>query len=441
MWRRALYDAPVTEQAQSAAGAPARPATRPALPTLETFSAFKSRPFTYLWINTMSFALVQATQRFAFVWLVIEAVDVGGLGRGSAWSGAVFFALGIPVMFVTIPAGVLADRMNRRSLVLGSQLVAVGVTVAAGVIVIAGEMTTTIALVLAVGVGTTIAVGLPVRNAIVPTVVDRDTLLKAIVMMSMAMNISQIVGPGLGGIAIEVWGIGGAFIAQGVVLLIGTLALIPLRVPDARAQEDRGEPLQDLKEGVRFVWGHQGIRTLILLLAITGIFMMGPFGTLLPQIAKEELGQEAFEAGLLFTFMGAGMVISSLGIASMPHLRNKGGWFIGSLMLAGFVLPALGLSPWYWLTALVIFIGGMGGGVFMNLNQTLVQANSPHEMMGRVVGIHTLAFQGIGPMGGILAGFMAAWLGAPIWMAISGGILLALTTTALLTQPALRRME
>ncbi len=431
----------MTEQAQRAAGAPARPATRPSLPTLETFSAFKSRPFTYLWINTMSFALVQATQRFAFVWLVIEAVEVGGLGRGSEWSGAVFFALGIPVLFVTIPAGVLADRINRRSLVLGSQLAAVGVTVAAGVIVMAGAMTTVIALALAVGVGATIAVGLPVRNAIVPSVVDRETLLKAIVMMSMAMNISQIVGPGLGGIAIEVWGIGGAFIAQGVVLLIGTLALIPLRVPDAREEGERGEPLQDLKDGVRFVWSHQGIRTLILLLAITGIFMMGPFGTLLPQIAKEELGQEAFEAGLLFTFMGAGMVISSLGIASMPQLKNKGGWFIASLMMAGFVLPALGLSPWYWLTALVIFIGGMGGGVFMNLNQTLVQANAPHEMMGRVVGIHTLAFQGIGPMGGILAGFMAAWLGAPIWMAISGGCLLALTTTALVTQPALRKMS
>ena len=431
----------MAEQAPSAAGAPTRPATRPSLPTLETFSAFKSRPFTYLWINTMSFALVQATQRFAFVWLVIEAVEIGGLGRGSEWSGAVFFALGIPVMFVTIPAGVLADRMNRRSLVLGSQLVAVGVTVAAGVIIVAGEMTTTIALALAVGVGATIAVGLPVRNAIVPTVVDRDTLLKAIVMMSMAMNISQIVGPGLGGLAIDAWGIGGAFIAQGVVLLIGTLALIPLRVPNAREEEAHKEPLLELKEGLSFVWGHQGIRTLILMLSITGIFMMGPFGTLLPQIAKEELEVGPSQAGLLFTFMGLGMVISSLAVASAPDLKNKGGWFIGSLMMAGFVLPALGLSPWYWLTALVIFIGGMGGGVFMNLNQTLVQANSPHEMMGRVVGIHTLAFQGIGPMGGILAGFMAAWLGAPIWMAISGGILLFLTTTAFVTQPALRKME
>ncbi len=431
----------MSEESRSAAAAPTRPANRPSLPTIETFSAFQSRPFTYLWINTLSFALVQAMQRFAFVWLVIEAVEVGGLGRGSEWSGAVFFALGIPVLFVTIPAGVLADRINRRSLVLASQIVAVGVTVAAGVIIVAGAMTTVIALVLAAGVGATIAVGLPVRNAIVPTVVDRDTLLKAIVMMSMAMNISQIAGASLGGLAIAFWGIGGAFIAQGVVLFVGTLALIPLRVPDVRTAEQHRQPLHELQEGFRYVWDHQGIRTLIVLLAISGIFLIGPFGTLLPQIAKEELGRDALQASLLFTYMGVGTVISSLTIASVPQLRNKGGWVIGTLMSAGIVVPLLGVSPWYPATAVVMFCGGVAAGIFMNLNQTLIQANTPPEIMGRVVSIHTLAFQGLGPFGGMLAGLMAAWMGAPMWMVISGAVLLTLTTAAFMTQPALRNMS
>ena len=431
----------MSEQARSAAGTRARPGNRPSLPTIETFSAFRSRPFTYLWINTLSFNLVQAMQRFAFVWLVIEAVDVGGLGRGSEWSGAVFFALGIPVLFVTIPAGVLADRINRRSLVLVSQVVAVAVTVAAGVLIVAGAMTTVLALVLAAGVGATIAVGLPVRNAIVPTVVDRDTLLKAIVMMSMAMNISQIVGAALGGLLIAAWGIGGAFIAQGVVLFVGTLALIPLRVPDVRSAEEHRQPLHELQEGMRFVWDHQGIRTLVILLAIAGIFLIGPFGTLLPQIAKEELGRNALEASLLFTIMGVGTVVSSLAIASAPQLRNKGGWVIGTLISAGIVVPLLGVSPWYALTAGVMFCGGVAAGIFMNLNQTLVQANTPPEMMGRVVSIHTLSFQGIGPFGGMLAGLMAAWMGAPLWMVISGAILFVVATATFVTQPVLRRMS
>jgi len=415
------------------ASAPAR--TSPGLPTLETFSAFKSRPFTYLWINTFSFGLVQATQRFAFVWLVLE------LGRGSGAAGLVSFALGIPVLFMTIPAGVLADRMDRRTLVLVSQLAAVVVTLAAAVVVFVGAMTTAFALVLALGVGATVAVGLPVRNAIVPTVVERGRLMNAIVMMSMGMNVSQIIGPAFGGLAIAIWGIGGAFVAQGVVLLIGTAALIPLTVPRARAASENRAPIDDLREGLHFVWNHRGIRTLIVLLFGSSMFMMGPFAALLPQIAKEELGKEAFTASLLFAFMGAGMLISSLALASMPGLRNKGGWFLGSMILGGSMLAGIGLSPWYPLTATLMFVGGLSGGFFMNLNQTLVQANTPHEMMGRVVSIHTLGFQGIGPFGALLAGVLAIVLTAPIWMAISGAIVAALALVTLLTQPALRQLS
>ena len=415
------------------ASAPAR--TAPGLPTLETFSAFKSRPFTYLWINTFSFGLVQATQRFAFVWLVLE------LGRGSGAAGLVSFALGIPVLFMTIPAGVLADRMDRRTLVLVSQLAAVVVTLVAAVVVFVGAMTTAFALVLALGVGATVAVGLPVRNAIVPTVVERGRLMNAIVMMSMGMNVSQIIGPAFGGLAIAIWGIGGAFVAQGVVLLIGTAALIPLAVPRARAASENRAPIEDLREGLHFVWNHRGIRTLIVLLCGSSMFMMGPFAALLPQIAKEELGKEAFTASLLFAFMGAGMLISSLGLASMPGLRNKGGWFLGSMILGGSMLAGIGLSPWYPLTAALMFVGGLAGGFFMNLNQTLVQANTPHEMMGRVVSIHTLGFQGIGPFGALLAGALAVALTAPIWMAISGAIVAALALFTLLTQPALRQLS
>ncbi len=398
------------------------------------FSAFKSRPFTFLWINTFGFALVQATQRFAFVWLVLE------IGQGSGAAGLVVFMLGIPVLFVTIPAGVLADRMDRRILVLISQLAAVLVTIVAAVISLADAMSTGIALALAFGVGATVAVGLPVRNAIIPSVVDRNRLLNGVVMMSMSQNISQIAGPAFGGLAIALWGIGGAFLAQAIVLLVGTLALVPLRVPRARGTSVYRNPLSELGDGLRFVWGHQGIRMLIVMLFISGLFMMGPFAALLPKIAKDELGREAFAASLLFVFMGVGMVTSSLRLASMPRLRNKGGWFISSLILGGVVLAGLGLSPWYGLTAAIMFIGGMSAGVFMNLNQTLIQANTPDEMMGRVVSIHTLGLQGIGPLGSLLAGAGAALLTAPAWMAVSGVILSTTAVIMLLTQKTLRQM-
>ena len=135
------------------------------------------------------------------------------------------------------------------------------------------------------------------------------------------------------------------------------------------------------------------------------------------------------------------MVASSLRLASMPNLRNKGGWFIASLVLGGVVLAGLGLSPWYGLTAAIMFIGGLSAGVFMNLNQTLIQANTPDEMMGRVVSIHTLGFQGIGPLGSLLAGAGASLVSAPVWMAISGAILSGAALLMLATQKTLRRMS
>ena len=103
--------------------------------------------------------------------------------------------------------------------------------------------------------------------------------------------------------------------------------------------------------------------------------------------------------------------------------------------MGGLILAGIGLSPWYPLTATLMFVGGLGGGFFMNLNQTLVQANTPHELMGRVVSIHTLGFQGLGPFGALLAGALAIALTAPIWMAIGGAIAAAMALLTLLTQP------
>ena len=420
----------------SAAAAPAASrASAPRLPTLETFSAFKSPAFRLLWTNTFVFSIIQATQRFAFVWLVLD------LGRGSSAAGGIAFALGIPVLFVTIPAGVLADRIDKRMLVLVSQLFAVLITLLAAILVFADAMAPWVTFALAMGVGATVAIGLPVRNAIIPSVIERDRLMNAIVMMSLSQNFSQIAGPAFAGVVIAIWGIGGAFVAQAIVLLIGTIALIPLRVPRNVEDGPRRQPLAELGEGLRFVTGHRGILTLVLLLCASGILMIGPFSALLPQIAKEELGQSAFMASLLFAFMGAGMMISSLGLASAPGLRNKGGWFIGTLMTGGVSLTLIGLSPWYAATAAVMFFGGMGGGIFMNLNQTLIQANTPQPIMGRVMSIHTLAFMGVGPFGALIAGAGASALSAPTWMAISGIGLFTVSAIAIVTQPALRRMS
>lgn len=200
-------------------------------------------------------------------------------------------------------------------------------------------------------------------------------------------------------------------------------------------------PFQDFKDGISFVVGHRGIALLILLLVVSGLLMMGPSGALIPQIAKEELGAGPFAASALFVFVGIGMMGSSFFLASRKDMANKGGFFIGSLITGGLIFASFGISSEYAVTALFMLLWGVSGGFFMNLNQTLIQSNTPLDLMGRVMSIHTIAFMGVTPMGALGAGFMADMVGAPTWVAISGFMLTGIALLALLTQPKLRRMS
>lgn len=403
----------------------------------QTLRAFRSRAFTLLWLNTFLFFTVQGIQRFAFVWLVLELTD----DRSSS-AGVVTFALGIPVLFIALPAGVLSDRINRQRLLSMSQGAAVLVMALMAVLVFADIMSLSIAVVMAMATGACVAVAQPVRASILPSIVEKPHLMNAIVLTTIGMNTSMIIGPVLGGVAIHIWGIGGAFAVQAVILAIAWLVIIPLRVPDVVATgTGPRRPFQDFKDGISFVVGHRGIALLILLLVVSGLLMMGPSGALIPQIAKEELGAGPFAASALFVFVGIGMMGTSFFLASRKDMANKGGFFIGSLITGGLIFASFGISSEYAVTALFMLLWGVSGGFFMNLNQTLIQSNTPLELMGRVMSIHTIAFMGITPMGALGAGFMADMVGAPTWVAISGFMLTGIALLALLTQPKLRRMS
>ncbi|HJP40679.1 MAG TPA: MFS transporter, partial [Dehalococcoidia bacterium] len=219
--------------------------------SLQTFSAFRSAPFRLLWLNTLSFVLSQSIRQFAFVWLALE------LGGGGRTLGLIAFALGLPVLVLGLPAGALADRMDRRLLLFGSQISAMAMSFLAAVLIWSGAMTTPVTLVFALALGTSMALGAPVRQAIVPTLVHPDRLLNAVTLVGMGQNISQIIGPALAGLMIALFGIGASFAFQGVLLAVGLLALIPLRVPAPTGV--RRNMRLELQEGLSFVAQHPGI--------------------------------------------------------------------------------------------------------------------------------------------------------------------------------------
>jgi len=403
--------------------------------TPRTFAAFRERDFRLLWTNTVLFSLVQSTQRFTFVWLVLE------LGRGADASGLVLFAMGLPVFIVVLPAGVLSDRMDRRHLLLGSQGGALAVTVATAVLVATDRINLPITIGLATVLGATLAVGQPIRSAVLPTLVPKERLMNAIVLTTIGMNISMIVGPAMGGAAIAAWGLSGAFAVQAVTYSLGLGVLLFLRLPERPAVTVRRRMRADIVEGFTFVGRHREIRALFVLLAATGLFMLGPYQALMPQIAREQLGRDALGASLLFAFLGLGMGTTSLVLAKSRDLSHKGAWFGGSLVFGGLVQVGLGLSTVYALTVLLMFFWGVSGGLFMNLNQTLIQMHTPAAVMGRVMSLHTLAMVGLSPMGALAGGVVAGAVGAPITVAGAGLVIAGVAGAVLLRVTTLRSMR
>lgn len=400
-----------------------------------TFAAFRERPFRLLWTNTVLFSLVQSTQRFTFVWLVLE------LGRGADASGLVLFAMGAPAFVVVLPAGAWSDRLDRRLLLLGSQLGALVVTALTAVLVTTERINLPITVALGTALGATLAFGQPIRSAVLPTLVPRERLMNAIVLTTIGINVSMIIGPAIGGAAIALWGLGGAFTVQAVIYALGLGVLLLLRLPERTVAVERRRLRVEIVEGLAFVGRHREIRALFLLLATTGLLMLGPYQALMPKIARDELGSDAFEASLLFAVLGIGMGFTSLVLARTRDLSHKGAWFAGGLVAGGLIQVGLGLSPVYLLTAVLMFLWGVGGGLFMNLNQTLIQTHTPDAVMGRVMALHTLAMVGLAPMGALAGGFLAGAIGAPATVAVAGLGISATAAAVLARASTLRGMR
>ena len=297
--------------------------------------------------------------------------------------GLVSFALGIPVFFIALPAGVLSDRSDRRVLLFGSQLVVLAASLLTGVLIWIDVMSVGVAIAMAIFVGIGAAFGQPVRQALVPAIVPPDRLMNAIHPQQPGAERRPDRGPALGGTAIALWGIGGSFAVQAILMGLGLLLLIPLRIPPSAGAARAGRGIRaEIGDGFSFIRGAADVRALFILLLATALVIMGPWQTLLPKIANEQLGAGAFAASMLFAAMGAGTIVSSLLLASIRGLKNAGGWFTCTLVTGGILAVGIGFSRSYALTLAFMLLSGFNAGFFVNLNLTLIQSHTPAAVMG-----------------------------------------------------------
>jgi len=391
--------------------------------------------FRLLWTNSFLFVLVQSTQRFAFVWLALD------LGARSDISGVILFVMGIPALLISLPVGVMSDRMNRRTLLMGSQLGALAITIAIATMVTTGHITTSWAIAGSFIAGIFIALGSPVRTAMIPTVVPKDKLVGAIAVSTIGSNIGLIIGPATAGPVIKVWGIQGAFWLQAVLYVIGFLVLLPLKIPAVPVMPRR-KMKDEIFEGVKFINRTESVRSLYVLLSSSTLFMMAPWIVLGPQIAREQAGATGSQTTAMFALLGVGQFITSMAIMRFNHkMIRKGLWFMCGLVWGSSVQIMLGQSNSIVMMSIFLFMWGLGGGFYMNLNQTLIQNNTPQEVMGRVMAIHSLLMSGLAPAGALLVGVVARRIdSAPLVFSACGFLMLLSVGYFLMFKKHLRPM-
>ena len=378
------------------------PLTAPAARPIREVIA--SPDFRRYWLAQFLAALGNGALRFVFVWLALDLSD------SPAVPGLLGMALGLPGLVLMIPAGVWSDRLDRKRLIVNTELVAAIVLLAASALTWLDLMSIPLAAAFAIVLGGVLAVSSPALQALVPSLVAPERLMTGVALQGMGQNAALLFGAVAGGGAIAVAGVGGAFALLGVLQAIAAVAMSRVRLA-VREQQPRRGMRGDIGEGLRFALGHEPLRSLLGIGLLAG-FTWGIVSILLPEVAKEDLGAGALKTSLLFSALGIGLFGTSMVVASRHRIRRPGLLIACSIstLLGGGVL-VMGLSRSYVLTFVVMLAWGVGGGTSMTLQRGLLQQHTPDALMGRVMGLSGLAMIGSFPLAAAVASMMSSAIG------------------------------
>ncbi len=323
----------------------------------------------------------------------------------------------IPMLVLSPLGGVLADRVDRRRLVLAAQFILAGTMLAIAVLVITERVHFAHLVVSSLIVGSMFAVNVPARTALVAGLVPREHLSNAIGLHSATLNTSRIVGPSVAGVIIASVGIAGAYVAQVGGYMWSSVNMLRV-TPPPRMVRPRSSTLTDLREGFAYVARTRIMLALMLLALGPSLFGM-PLMSLMPVFVHEDLNSGAEVFGFLLGALGVGALLGSMLVIVFSRFRRKGRALVGSILIYALLLIGLSFtrSPPAAMAALV----GMGffQSVYMAVNQMSLQLLVPDELRGRVMALRMMTF-GLSPLGLLPLSWIAEVQGTPTAMLVGG---------------------
>jgi MFS family permease len=337
-----------------------------------------------------------------------------------------------PMLVLGAWAGVVADRLDKRRLLLATQAAMASLALVLGVLTATGAIRLWMVYVLALLLGCATAFDMPTRQAFVSEMVGPDRVTNAIGLNSAVFNSARVVGPAVAGVLIAAVGIAPAFLinaASYLAVIAGLLAMDPARL-HRLPPVDRAEG--QVRAGLRYVWANPVLRSTIALVAVVGALGLN-YRVALPLLARFTFGGDASAYGALASIMAAGAVVGSL--AAARRGRPSRALLLGSVAVFGLLSFAAAAAPTLIAEAVVLAPLGVASMTFLaTANSTLQLASSP-EMRGRVMALYGLVFLGSTPVGGLLGGWMAGQFGPRSILLLSGvSSLAAVGLAALLTR-------
>jgi MFS family permease len=362
------------------------------------------------------------TQSVAQSWLVYRLTGSAfWLGVATVWQHAP------PVLFASL-GGLLADRHRRRTILLVTQSSAMVLAFALAALTLTGHVGVAHVLVLAALLGAVNAVDSPTRQSFVPEMVGRENLASAVALNTTMVMGASFVGPAIAGVAIKVLGEGWCFLVNGASFLAVIAGLLAMRgLPPPAKGPGRESMWARLREGFRFTGTHEGVRALLLLLALTALAGLW-FGTLMPIFATAVLHGDAGTLGLLMGAPGLGAVLVGLVLASR---RGSGSYrgIAGACGTFGALLVLFSQARSLWVAIAILVPMGVASMIQMTGTNAMIQAMTPDALRGRVMAIWFMILMGFAPVGSIIAGSITTALG-PRGVLAGGGALCALGAIA-----------
>ena len=378
-----------------------------------TLSSLAFRDFRILWAGAFASTIGTWMQKVAQSWLILD------LTKSSFFLGLDDFLGQLPILLFTVLGGVIADRYDRRQLLIGSQYVQMTTAFILAILVWTGTVRIEYILALSCLTGLAQAFGGPAHQSLMPTLVPKAHLPNAIALNSIQFNLSRIFGSLLAGAALAAFGTAICFGLNGLSFLIVIAAILSLSVKHIKPEH---KPLmQEMHGGFSYMKREPALIALTCVAFLT-TFLGLPLMTFLPVFAKDVFQGEVGLYSRMMAFSGAGSVVGALIVAWMGRFKHMGRTLLIVQVVFGLIVVTFAMSRTLWISEVLLFCSGIAVMLVTALTTSLVQLIVPDHLRGRVVSIYMVAFRGGMPLGSLATGFASNFVSVPVVLAINGGL-------------------